>query len=343
MAFERVAVLGAGAIGGTIAGYLSRAQCDITLIDMWPAHVEAIRARGLTVTAENETFTVPVAAVHLADACNLRQPFDAVFLAVKSYDTVWAAHFLRPLLSPSGIAVSAQNGINEDLIAPIVGFSRTIGCVVTFGAGAYEPGHVLRTGSVTRPAFTLGELNGMITPRVEGLVKLLSPVGPTHATANLWGERWAKLTINCMANALAGITGLDNAQMRQHPEVFPITLQVASEALTVAERLGVHVEPVGGISARQYLEAAHGVGADAVHREWLERGRSIGSGRPSLLQDVLKGRRTEVDHLNGYVVAKGREVSSPTPVNEAIVEVTHKVERRELAQSPDNLRLLRRA
>jgi len=342
VAFEQVAVLGAGAIGGTITGYLSRAKCDVTLIDMWPAHVEAIRARGLTVTAENEEFTVPVTAVHLADACNIRKLFDALFLAVKSYDSIWAAHFLRPLLSPTGVAVLAQNGINEDLVAPIVGYSRTIGCVVTFGAGAYEPGKVLRTGSVTREAFKLGELNGMRTPRVEALVKLLSYVGPTHATANLWGERWAKLTINCMANALAGITGLDNAQMRQHADVFPITLQVAGEALTIAERLGVQVEPVGGVPARQYLEAARGIGADTVHREWLERGRSIGAGRPSLLQDVLKGRRTEVDHLNGYVVAKGREVGVPTPVNAAIVDVTHRVERGELAQSPANLRLLRR-
>jgi 2-dehydropantoate 2-reductase len=343
VAFERLAILGTGAIGSTIGAYLTRAQCDVTLIDLWPAHVEAMRARGLTLTAENEEFTVPVSAIHLAEACTIRAPFDAIVLSVKSYDSVWAAHFLRPLLSPAGVVILAQNGINEDLVAPIVGYSRTVGCVVTFGAAVYEPGHALRTGSATQSVFALGELNGMVTPRIDALVKVLSPVGPTHATTNLWGERWAKLTVNCMANALAGITGLDNAQMRQHAAVFPITLRVAGEALTIAERLGVQVEPVGGVPAREYLDAARGIGADAVHRGWIERGRSVGAGRPSLLQDVLKGRRTEVDHLNGYVVAKGREVGVPTPINQAIVEVTHRVERGELAQSPANLELLTRA
>jgi 2-dehydropantoate 2-reductase len=340
MAFEKLAVLGAGAIGSTVGAYLTRAGRDVTLIDLWSAHVDAMQRDGLRVTALDAEFTVKVKAMHLADVCALRAPFDAVFLALKSYDSVWAAHFIAPHLAPAGVLVSTQNGINEDWVAPVIGYTRTIGCVVTIGAGLEEPGHVTRTSAPTRPSFAVGELNGMLTPRIQELVTVLTPAGPAHATANLWGERWAKLTVNSMANALAGITGLGSAALRREPEAFPICLQIACEALTVAQTLGVHVEPVGGLPAQAYLEASRGIGREALHAKWMEAGQSLGAGRPSLLQDVLKGRRTEVDYLNGYVVRKGREVGVPTPMNEAIVAITKRLEAGELTQGQANLKLL---
>jgi 2-dehydropantoate 2-reductase len=340
MPFEKLAVLGVGAIGSNIGAYLSRAGCDITLIDMWPAHVEEMKQHGLKVTAQDEEFTVKVKAVHLADVCNLREQFDAVFLAVKSYDSVWATKFIEPYLKPTGVLAPAQNSINEDWVAPVIGYTRTIGCVVTLGAALYEPGHVLRTSASSRPSFALGELNGMLTPRVQELIKILSPAGPTRATANLWGERWAKLTVNSMANAIAGITGMASAEMRSNANVFAIALKIAGEALAVAEVLGVQVEPVGGISAESYLDAVRGVGVEQLRAQWIERGRALGAGRPSLLQDMMKGRRTEVDYLNGYVVRKGREAGVPTPMNEAVVEVTKRIEGGELKQGPANIPLL---
>jgi len=272
--------------------------------------------------------------------CSLREQFDAVFLSVKSYDSAWAAKFIEPYLKAAGVLVSAQNSINEEWIAPVIGYTRTVGCVVTLGAGLYEPGHVIRTSLPSRPSFAVGELNGMVTPRLQELVKILAPAGPAHATANLWGDRWAKLTVNSMANALAGVTGMGGAELRANPDAFPITVKIASEALRVAETLGVQVEPLGGIPAKAYLDAARGVGLEEVHKRWTERGRELGAGRPSLLQDVMKGRRTEVEYLNGYVVRKGREMGVPTPMNEAVVEITKRLEAGELKQGPDNLKLL---
>ncbi|MBI4572937.1 MAG: 2-dehydropantoate 2-reductase [candidate division NC10 bacterium] len=342
MTFEKLAVLGVGAIGSNIGAYLTRAGRDITLIDMWPAHVEEMKHHGLKVTAQDEEFTVRVKAVHLADVCTLREQFDAVFLAVKSYDSVWAAKFIHPYLKPTGVLLPAQNSINEDWVAPVIGYTRVIGCVVTLGAGLYEPGHVIRTSAPSRPSFAVGELNGMVTPRVQELIKVLTPAGPTHATANLWGDRWAKLTVNSMANAIAGVTGMGSSEMRASAEVFSITLKIAGEALAVAAALGVQVEPVGGIPAKAYLEAARGAGLEELRTKWVEGGRNLGAGRPSLLQDVLKGRRTEVDYLNGYVVRKGKEVGVPTPMNEAVVEITKRLEAGDLKPDPANLAFLTR-
>jgi len=342
MAFEKLAVFGAGAIGSTLGAYLTRAGRDITLIDMWSAHVEEMAHRGLKVTAPDEEFTVKVKAVHLADVCSLREPFDAVFLSMKSYDSEWAVRFIAPYLKPAGVLVSAQNGINEDWLAPAIGYTRLVGCVVTLGAGLYEPGHVTRTSASSRPSLTVGEMNGMVTSRLQELVKVLAPVGPTRATANLWGERWAKLIVNSMSNPIAGITGLGSAALRASAEVFPIVVRVACEALTVAEALGVQVEPVGGIPGQAYLDAGRDLGLQELRDKLIEGGRNLGAGRPSLLQDVTKGRRTEVEYLNGYVARKGHEVGVPTPMNEAVVQVVKRVESGALKQDPANLALLAR-
>jgi 2-dehydropantoate 2-reductase len=340
MAFEKLAVFGAGAIGSTLGAYMARAGRDITLIDMWPAHVEEMTRRGLKVTSPDEEFTVKVKAVHLADVCSLREQFDSVFLSMKSYDSEWAVRFIVPYLKPTGVLVSAQNSINEDLLAMTIGYTRLVGCVVTLGAGLYEPGHVTRTSSSSRHSLTLGEMNGMVTSRLQELVEMLVAVGPSRATTNLWGERWAKLIVNSMANPIAGITGLGSAEIRTRKEVFPIIVRIACEALMVAEVLGVQVEPVGGIPGQIYLDAGHGVGLQELRDKLIEGGRNLGAGRPSLLQDVTKGRRTEVEYLNGYVARKGREVGVPTPMNEAVVQVVKQVESGVLKQDPANITLL---
>jgi len=341
MAFEKLAVFGAGAIGSVLGAYLARAGRDITLIDMWAAHVDAMVQHGLKVTAPDEEFTVKVKAVHLAEVCRLRETFDAVLLSVKSYDSEWAVRFIAPHLKAAGVLVSAQNGINEEILAPVLGYTRIVGCVVTLGAGLYEPGHVTRTSASTRPSLTVGELNGLVTARLRELVTVLAPVGPTRATANLWGERWAKLIVNSMANPIAGITGLGSAELRANPEAFPIIVRIACEALTVAEALGVQVEPVGGIPGQAYLDAGRGVGLQELRDKLIDGGRSLGAGRPSLAQDVAKGRRTEVDALNGYVAQKGQEVGVPTPMNEAVVQIVKRVETGAVPPGPANLALLR--
>ena len=336
---DRIAVLGAGAIGGVIGGYLARAGRDVTLIDMWPANVERIKEKGLTVTPQEEEFTVHPKALHLGEVAAARPAFDAVFLSVKSYDTEWSVKFIEPYLAPGGYIVSAQNSINDDAIAAIVGWTREVGCIVTLGAGMYEPGHVLRTTIGDRHSFTLGETSGLITPRIESLAEVLSDVGPIETTTNLWGERWSKLAINCQANAIAGLTGLTSGETRQNPDTRWLAIKVTAELLQVARALGVSVEPIAGIEPNRYEEALTNRAAkEDVESGLVEAGKALREGRPSLAQDVIKGRKTEVDMLNGYVVRKGAEVGVATPLNQAVLEVTKRVESGELQPSISNLK-----
>ena len=335
---KNIAIMGVGAIGGVTGAYLSRAGRDPTLIDQWPANVETINDKGLTLTSLEDEFTVTPKALHLCDLASAKEQFDVVLLAVKSYDTPWATRFIEPYLAPDGFIVSTQNSINDPTIAEIIGWSRVVGCVVTLGSGMYEPGHAQQTSPRTRHAFTLGESSGLITPRLTEMADILSAVGPIKTTSNLWGERWSKLATNSMGNALAGITGLKSAELREVPEVRRASIRIAAELVRVGTAHGVSIEPIGGIPAQMFVDAVEsGEVLEEVESRMIEGAKNLGVGRPSLAQDVMKSRRTEVDHLNGYVVRKGAEVGIPTPVNQSVVAVTKRVEAGELQQSMANL------
>ena len=134
----RLGILGAGAIGCVVGGLLTKAGHDVTLIDQWPEHVEAMRRRGLRLTGTCGDHTIAVKALHLHEAQSIAEPFDLLFVAVKSYDTDWATRLGAQYLKDDGLVVDFQNGINDHRVAAIAGAHRTLGCVITIGAGIHH-------------------------------------------------------------------------------------------------------------------------------------------------------------------------------------------------------------
>lgn len=135
----RIAVLGTGANGASIGADLTRAGLDVTFIEQWPAHVEAMRERGIRVQMPEETIVTPVTVLHLCEVATLRQPFDLVFVLVKAYDTRWACELIKPYLAADGLVVGLQNGMSLDDIADIVGTDRTIGAVIEVSSNMFDP------------------------------------------------------------------------------------------------------------------------------------------------------------------------------------------------------------
>jgi 2-dehydropantoate 2-reductase len=349
----RIAVVGVGGIGGSIVAYLAQNGQDVTAIDQWAEHVQAMRRQGLTLSDVNATFTMPVRALHLSDVSGVREPFDIVFLSVKSYDTVWLTHLIAPHVAPSGCVLPAMNALNDETVARIVGYPRTVGCVTTISAGVYEPGHVVRTDPTTTHAFSVGELHGLVTPRVRTVVEMLAPIGPSEATTNIWGARWAKLIWNSMGNALAGLLGPDTGGLppEQRALAGAIRIAIGREAAQVALAQGVALEPVQGIPGERFAKVAGWADLEALQAELdragsqrqltpAELARLPQPGRPSLLQDVIKGRRTEVDYLNGEIVRRGAEVGVATPMNEAMVAQMHRLEAGEIEPDAEHLAAL---
>lgn len=339
---KKLAFMGAGAVGSYVGGHLARMGEDVTLIDPWPEHIETIKRDGLWLEGTQGEHHVRPRALHLHEVQSLfKDPLDIAFVCTKSYDTVWATTMISQYLAPGGFVVSLQNSINEERIAGVVGWGRVVGCIASsISVNAYKPGHVTRTVQPGGPGYTVfrvGEVHGRITPRVEEMARLLSAIDSAKATPNLWGERWTKLVVNSMGNGVSAITGLGNKDMTTSPETRRLSIQLAGEAVAVGQALGFNIESIRGVEPDVVKAAAQGDRqAYAQVESAMLKGlaRMTDEGRPSTGQDILKGRRTEIDFINGLVAEKGVEAGIATPTHRALVEIVKQVERKEVEPSP---------
>lgn len=320
----RIGIMGAGGIGSVVGGLLSEGGHDITLIDQWPEHVEKIKADGLVIETRDGNHLTHPKAIHLHELQLETVPFDAAFIAVKSYDTEWATTMMLRYVDPEhGVFVDFQNGINDERMAAIAGVERSLACMIVISAAVYEPGIALRTDKNT-PGFKIAEHDGSDTARARELVEVMNAVEVSKFSDDLWGERWSKLMINCMNNALSGVSGYGTAEVRSEKDTRRIGIQLGAEVARVAKAHGQSLHPVIGLSPDDVIDAAEGRRLEEVEAAMLEAARIAGPGGvPSFGQDVRKGRRTEIDFLNGYVSEKGREAGIPTPFNDKIVEIVH--------------------
>ncbi len=346
----RIAVVGAGAVGGYVGGHLSRLGHDVTLIDPWPEHIEAIRADGLKLyglTAE-ENVSVRVPTMHLTELQSLskQRPVDIAIVSVKSYDTEWATTMIRQYLSPGGFVVSLQNCINEERIAAIVGWGRVVGAIAaTISVDLTEAGHIHRTvpkGGAAHTVFRIGEVHGRVTGRAEQLAEMIAGIDSVKVTTNLWGERWSKLCVNGMRNGLSAATGLAGNAVDRTDALRRFSIRLGSEAVRIGQALGYQLETIGKMDPERLARAGEG---DAKALDEIEAmmvaasnsGARSDAQRPSMGQDMLKGRRTEIDFMNGFIAAKGAEIGRPAPAHAALTETVKRVERGEIPARPENV------
>ena len=178
---RKIVIVGAGAVGGYAGAHMVQAGEDVTFIDPWPEHVEHMKKHGLRVTHARDVaeFSVPVRALHVTDAQQLAKeaPADIAFICMKSYDTAWATTLIRQYLAPDGYVVSLQNCMNEETIAGIVGWGKTLGCIASsITVNLPEPGHIHRGAGkhgAAHTVFRAGEVHGRITPRAEEIRRLV--------------------------------------------------------------------------------------------------------------------------------------------------------------------------
>lgn len=341
---KNIVIYGAGAIGSSIAAYLTRGGYELTVIDPWYAHVIAIQRKGLHVTDPDGEFTVRFKTLH-HDQVKQVGPIDILFLAVKSMDTEMCTRYLVPYLSKDGYIVSAQNSLNEEIISSIVGQKRTMGMVVTIGAGVYGPGELLRdSGLRERLAFQLGELDGSDTPRLRDLAEMMEVAGITKVTDDIWAALWTKLAGNSMGNALSGITGQTSHAFAHNAKARKIRALIGREVVLTGQAHGIKFGSIGGVAAEHYKNLENGgfeVIEAAMTRSIPEKG-SIHDKAPSLLQDVKKARRSEVDYLNGLIVRKGKEKGVQAPVNQAVVDVMRRIDEGDLKPDGSNVDLFKK-
>ena len=294
MGWPRIAVVGAGAVGGYFGGMLARAGAPVMMIGR-QAFVAAVKGKGLFLDTLQFQENVRVEAASEMSAARGKE---VVLFCVKTTDTETAARELAPMLSPQAIVLCMQNGVdNAEHIRAASGID-VLPAAVYVAASVPEPGRIKHVGR--------GDLViGPQSERTEKLAALFERTGvPCRISDNIEGELWTKLVMNCAANAISALGRVTYGEIAASEDARELVTNIVMEVLAVARAAGIRVpgmeNPEAGIAAALKLAMV------------MSRATS------STAQDLEKGKRTEIDSLNGYVARRGQALGAPAPVNHAL-------------------------
>jgi len=347
----KIAIVGAGAIGGLAGAYMVKGGEDVLFVDKNPEHVEGMNARGLRIVGLKGTMTVPARAV-LPEAID--EPLEAVFVATKSQHTTDAVRAVAPHLLPQGFVVSLQNGMNEEKIAQIIGKERVIGAIPDYTAAYLDPGIIEFTAE--GPIY-VGELNGETTQRIREVQRVCSHLTHTEVLPDIWGRLWAKhiygsqIVLSALVDApiwevfepewtrrLAGsvvreaLSVADAAEISlpsgpffepslYRPKTPEDTRRLLAHIERTMEKLGKHraerEEQAGGY---RFVKVASGIWWDLVYRQ----------------------RKSEVEGLTGDLVQRAERLGVPVPLNQRLAHLIYEVEDHRRTLGWDNLREMER-
>ena len=338
MSDKKIAILGTGANGAAFGADMINAGLDVTFIEQWPAHVAAMRAGGLRVEMPDATVTTKVRAFYVSDLATMHQTFDVVFLGVKAYDTRWACELIRPHVAENGLVVGLQNGMTLDDVASIMGPERTLGAVIEVAAGMYEPGVVIRQTGPEGTWFGVGAYDETTRGREHEVTEILQHAGAVEIRDDIRSAKWMKLVVNASEFLPSSILNLPLADAIKIPGMREVMLASGREAVRTGLALGHDLVPIFGSTRIEENDPDHyaTILLDAVLTHW-----TLPDTKVTTLQDWTKGRRAEVDDINGIVVREQERLGSVAPVNTRLVEIAHQIEGGELAADPSNADLLR--
>lgn len=303
----KICMLGSGALGSSLGGTLAEAGNDVWLIDTWKDHVDAIRARGLTLRNGDADRSVRVTAQTSPEGIGAA---DLVVVLVKSFHTREAIAKAGAIIGPDTAVMSLQNGLgHEEILAEAIGKQHVLAGKTYAGGVLLGPGLVI--ASTAGKSTYIGELDGRITGRATRIAATFTQAGlATEVSANIVGTMWDKLLINVATGALSGITRLPYGGLYSMPEIRSVALAAVTEAITVAAALGVTLT------------------SDRPEDAWTLAAQGLPDNfKTSMLQSIESGAATEVDFINGAVVRAGARTGVATPVNQTLVACVKGIER----------------
>ena len=330
----RICIIGAGAIGGVVAGALAKEGYDITLVTKHADTAEKINSSGIEVKGSYGDFTIPIPAV--ASVGELQGKFNYVLIATKADGLEDAAKGVLPFLYVNSRVISMQNGICEEMLAAIVGPERTIGCVVGFGATMLAPGVVEKTSG---GEFIMGNWEGEPDEALKKLSELLNTVVETRISAEIFQELYSKLIINSCITTLGAVCGLYLGEMLAKQHTRRLFIGVIKEAIQVADAMRMKVPP-GASGKLDYYKFLSSGPLSEFKRHLTIRviGMKYSKLKSSSLQSLERGRKTEVKNYNGYIATKGKEYAVSTPINEQLTLMVGEIEEGKRKITPDNFK-----
>lgn len=331
----KYAIYGAGSLGTVMGAFLTKNGVDIELVNRNEAHVSALNGRGARIVGTAE-MTVPVKAI-LPE--QMSGEYDIIFLLTKQLDNARVVASLKPFLGSSGVIVTLQNGIPEPGIAEIIGGERTVGCVVEWGASLEEPGAARLTSDTSALSFHMGGMEKVPKEKLMLVKSVLEKMCPVEIEENLLGVRWSKLLINATYSGIGTAIGGTFGDVSGNKLPRKLAVRCMKECIDVGRASGAEFAPAQGkdITRLFYYRGA-------LKRKISELLVPIAMKKhvgivPSMLQDIRKGKKCEINAINGVVCEFGRKFGVKTPVNDRIVEVVKKAQNGEIEPKAENIAL----
>ena len=329
----RVAIYGAGSLGTILGAFISKAGVPIELINRNKAHVEGFKSKGAQVVG-TMNFCQPVVA-YTPD--EMSGEYDILFLMTKQQHNAEVVQMLKNYLAADGVLVTFQNGLPEMQIAEVLGEERVWGCTVAWGATLKEPGVCELTSEPDALSFSLGAISAKRSKHFDKVKELLELMGTVEVEENFLGTRWSKLLINAAFSGMSAVLGCTFGEAAGPRDSRRIVQALIKECIDVCRVGGIRIEPVQGkdiVKLLDYNNALKRAFSFFIIPIAIRKHAKL---KASMLQDLEKGKLTEVDAINGAVSAYGRKVGFPTPMNDRVVEIIHRIEKGELQPSFENL------
>ena len=330
----RTAIYGAGSLGTILGAFINKAGMPIELINRNKAHVEALNLNGASVTGTMQ-FNQKVKA-YTPDM--MSGEYDIIFLMTKQQNNKEVVTALKEYLATDGVLVTFQNGLPEVQIAEILGEERVLGCTVAWGATMQSAGVCELTSEPDALSFSLGSISKKRSRHFAKVKEMLEMMGTVEIEENFIGTRWSKLLINAAFSGMSAVLGCTFGEAAGPKESRRVVQALIKECIDVCATGGIQIEPVQGKDIVKLLDYKGSLKKAVSFFIIPIAIRKHAKLKASMLQDLEKGKLTEVDAINGSVSEFGRKVGCPTPMNDKVVEIIHKIEKGELKPGFDNLK-----
>lgn len=333
-----VAIYGAGGMGTILGAYIAKARYDIDLINRNVEHINALKKNGAKIIGKTQ-FTQKVNALLPKE---MKKKYDIILLMTKQRYNKEIVEGLVPFLSDKGVICTMQNGIPEISVSEVIGKDKTLGCTMSWGATFHGKGVSELTSEATRESltFSIGKYGNNDDELFKYIVELLNTMGHVTVEDNFIGARWSKLLVNAAFSGISLITNADFGTISKNRKSRLFALHAIKECIDVAHAANITIEPIQGkdvvklMNYNNFLKKRLSLFILPIA---MKKHKSIKS---SMLRDIERGLKTEIDSINGIVCAYGNKVNIETPINDMIVRIAHRIENKELKPHWNNLQLL---
>jgi len=333
----KVAIYGAGAMGTVLGAYITKAGYEVDLVNRNNDHVSALNKTGATVIGKVDF----VQKVHALLPGDMKESYDIILLMTKQRHNTEIMKSLLPFLKEKSLVCTMQNGLPEASIADVIGEDRTCGCTMSWGATFHGNGVSELTSEATREtlSFNIGKYGNNDDELFQYIVTLLNTMGHVTIEENFIGARWSKLLVNAAFSGLSVVTGETFGAIANHKTSKRLALEAIKECIDVAEASGIKIEPIQGkdvVKLMNYKNPIKKRISLLILPLAMKKHKLIKS---SMLRDIDRGLKTEIESINGMVCAQGTKVNVPTPINDRIVSLVHDIESKKIDYTWNNLNL----